>query len=64
VIRDEEDFIRHVEYIHYNPVKHNLVASPKDREYSSFHCYRKKELYGQNRSANQEIVFQGAVGHE
>ena len=27
-IRDEVDFIRHVEYIHYNLVKHGLVNSP------------------------------------
>ena len=30
MIRDRQDFISHVEYIHYNPVKHGLVNSPKD----------------------------------
>jgi putative transposase len=34
-IRDEKDFINHVEYIHYNPVKHGLVKAPKDWKYSS-----------------------------
>ncbi|MFM6251296.1 MAG: hypothetical protein ACKPEQ_19470, partial [Dolichospermum sp.] len=34
---DEIDFQNHVEYIHYNPVKHGLVTAPKDWEYSSFH---------------------------
>ena len=24
LIRDEEDFMRHVDYIHFNPVKHGL----------------------------------------
>ena len=27
-IRDEADFTRHADYIHYNPVKHGLVRSP------------------------------------
>ncbi len=35
-LRDEEDFIRHVEYNHYNPVKHGLVTSPWEWPYSSF----------------------------
>ena len=33
------DLARHVEYIHYNPVKHGFVNAPKDWEYSSFHQY-------------------------
>ena len=31
-IRDEKDFIQHIDYIHYNPVKHGFVKSPKDWE--------------------------------
>ena len=36
-IQDEEDWRRHMDYIHYNPVKHGYVDSPKDWPYSSFH---------------------------
>jgi putative transposase len=36
-LRDERDFARHVDYIHFNPVKHGLVARVKDWPYSSFH---------------------------
>jgi putative transposase len=36
-IRDEEDFARHIDYIHINPVKHRLVTRVKDWPYSSFH---------------------------
>ncbi|HSH91977.1 MAG TPA: transposase [Ramlibacter sp.] len=36
-IRDEEDLERHVDYIHFNPVKHGLVAQVKDWPHSSFH---------------------------
>ena len=38
-IRDERDFVRHVDYIHFNPVKHGLVQRVCDWEYSSFHRY-------------------------
>ncbi|MDH1264617.1 transposase [Pseudomonas sp. GD03944] len=38
-IRDDEDLARHVDYIHYNPVKHGLVTQVRDWPYSSFHRY-------------------------
>jgi putative transposase len=38
-IRDENDFARHVDYIHFNPVKHGLVQRVRDWPYSSFHRY-------------------------
>jgi putative transposase len=37
VIRDEDDLMRHVDYIHYNPVKHGLVSRVPDWPHSSFH---------------------------
>lgn len=41
VIRDDADFARHVEYIHFNPVKHGLVARPIDWPHSSIHDFVK-----------------------
>ena len=38
-IRDEADFQRHVDYIHYNPVKHGYVTRVADWPHSSFHRY-------------------------
>jgi putative transposase len=38
-IRNEKDFARHVDYIHYNPVKHGLTTRVRDWPYSSFHLY-------------------------
>ncbi len=38
-IRDEGDYARHVDYIHFNPVKHGLVPRVRDWPYSSFHRY-------------------------
>jgi putative transposase len=43
-IRDEEDFARHVDYIHFNPVKHGLVRRVRDWPYSSFHRYVRSGL--------------------
>ncbi len=39
-IRDERDFANHVQYIHYNPVKHGYVQQPEDWPYSSIHRRR------------------------
>lgn len=36
LIRDENDLRRHVEYIHFNPVKHGYSSRPVDWPYSSF----------------------------
>lgn len=38
-IRDENDFQKYLDYIHYNPVKHGLVACVRDWPYSTFHRY-------------------------
>jgi putative transposase len=36
-IRDDDDLMRHVDYIHYNPVKHGYVSQAQDWRYSSIH---------------------------
>ena len=38
-LRDEDDLRRHVDYIHFNPVKHGLVKRPTDWPHSSIHRY-------------------------
>jgi putative transposase len=42
--RDDLDFARHFDYVHYNPVKHALVARASDWPYSSFHRYVRSGL--------------------
>jgi putative transposase len=44
-VRDEPDLRRHVEYIHFNPVKHGLVTQVRDWLYSSFHRYVRAGVY-------------------
>lgn len=47
-IRDEDDFSRHVDYIHFNPVKHGYVQQATNWPYSTFHRYVREGLYPQD----------------
>jgi putative transposase len=38
-IRDDRDFRQHVDYLHFNPVKHRHVTRVTDWPYSTFHRY-------------------------
>ena len=44
-IRDEADLQRHVDYIHYNPVKHHLVEEVENWPWSTYHRYVKEGKY-------------------
>jgi len=48
VIRDEDDFIEKLNYIHNNPVKRGLVDSPEKYEFSSYYQY-----FGERRNSVQ-----------
>ena len=43
-LRDDNDLARHVDYIHYNPVKHGLVSRVSAWPHSSFHRYVRKGM--------------------
>jgi putative transposase len=62
LLRDESDFARHVDYIHYNPVKHGLVPSPLEWPYSSFRRYVDAGVYAADWGCGG-MVFDG-VGAE
>jgi putative transposase len=38
---------QHIDYIHYNPVKHGLVGCPEDYSYSSYSYWLEKGYYEQ-----------------
>ena len=61
-IRDEADFAHHVDYIHYNPVKHGLAQSPLAWPYSSFRRHVEAGVYPANWGENA-MAFRG-VGQE
>ena len=44
VIRDEKDLHKHIDYIHYNSMKHYNIA-PKDWKFSSFNKYVNNKIY-------------------
>ena len=59
--RDEADVKRLVDYIHFNPVKHRLVARVQDWPWSSFHRYVQLGEYsigwgGDNQSYDREFT--------
>jgi len=45
LIRDDLDLHRHLDYIHWNPVKHGYVKRVIDWPYSTFHQFVSKGLY-------------------
>lgn len=45
VIRNERDFKNHLDYIHYNPVKHGIVAHPEEYPHSSYREYVRRGWY-------------------
>jgi putative transposase len=45
VIRDERDLARHMDYIHYNPVKHGYVTEPEAYADSSYQEYVRRGWY-------------------
>ena len=63
-IRDDKDLKQHVEYIHYNPVKHGLAGAPKDWEFSSFHRYVREGVYDIRWGETEGINFVAGIGHE
>ena len=44
-IRDADDYRRHMDYLHWNPVKHGLVTRVADWPWSSFHRLVREGLY-------------------
>ena len=48
LIKDEKDFQNHLDYIHYNLVKHGYVQQAIDWPYSSFHLWVERKVYPQD----------------
>jgi putative transposase len=58
-IRNEEDWRRHVDYIHYNPVKHGLAKRPGEWRWSSFSRAVSKGWYDESWGANEPTTITG-----
>ena len=44
-IRDEQDYQSHFDTVHFNPLRHGLVARVQDWPFSTFHAYVKLGIY-------------------
>ena len=62
VIRNEDDMNRHIDYIHYNPVKHGLVREPGAWRFSSFEDFVKDGSYDSGWGVSEQIAFDGSHG--
>ena len=61
-IRDETDYARHVDYIHYNPVKHGYVKSPRDWAHSSFRRFVREGILAADWGADYVAAEGGSWG--
>jgi len=55
IIRDEDDLRKHLDYIHYNPIKHGYVSSVNDWEFSSFNKFVQLNNYDEDWGSKLDI---------
>jgi putative transposase len=55
-IRDDKDFERHLDYVHFNPVKHGYSLAPSGWPYSTFHRYQREGIYSVDWACDPEQV--------
>jgi len=59
-VRDDADYERCCDYLHYNPVKHGLTSSPNKWKYSTFRQYVKAGLYPEDWGGDAAVSVSGA----
>ncbi|MFQ5452576.1 MAG: transposase [Candidatus Zixiibacteriota bacterium] len=62
IIRNQLDMNAHIDYIHYNPVKHGYVKKPIDWKHSSFHKYLEEGFYNDDWGVKDQIEIDGNFG--
>lgn len=55
-IRNEQDLGKHIDYVHFNPVKHGYVKRVCDWQYSSFHRYVRLGMLPENWGGSSELL--------
>lgn len=63
-IRDEQDLNKHLDYIHYNPVKHGLTKNVKDWQHSSFEKFVKLGNYEANWGSQEDVKYIATMGYD
>jgi putative transposase len=62
LINDETDYENHMNYIHYNPVKHGLVERARDWSWTSLHRLMEEGKYPAN--WGEQVEIPEGIGHE
>jgi len=55
LIRNDDDYARHMDYIHFNPVKHGYAKSPADWPHSSFRKFVEQGIYSMDWACASDI---------
>ena len=64
LIRNDRDFSAHVEYIHFNPVRHGLVSAPRDWPHSTFLDWVARGSYDPTWGSQQPPALPDWAGRE
>ena len=62
MIRDDVDYVRHMDYIHFNPVKHGHARVVSDWPHSTFHHCVRAGLYPRDWGGGDECLPVGERG--
>ena len=62
LIRDENDFATHINYIHYNPIKHGFVDKASDWQFSTIHKFIKNGIKPTNWGSNSSFTSDSSFG--
>ena len=62
IIRSEQDLNNHINYIHFNPVKHGLCNSPSEWPHSTFGCFRQRGQYAPDWGSVVRNTIGGSFG--
>jgi putative transposase len=64
LIRDDRDFVAHLDYIHLNPVRHRLAKAPRDWPHSTFLGWVAKGTYDLSWGSGEMPPLPAWVGRE
>lgn len=62
IIRDQRDLNVHIDYVHYNPVKHGINSDPFLYQHSSLIDFLNRGLYSRDWGCHEQLVFEGDFG--
>ena len=57
LIRDERDFAAHMDYVHFNPVKHKLVKRVAEWPFSTFHRLVAEGVFDADWGGGNEVLL-------